>query len=200
MSLLLAELQFLDWQPVTMEVGAGEMACVRGGSGSGKSLLLRAIADLIPHSGKARLGACQREDLRAFEWRRRVGYLPAEIHWWEESVGDHFLNAPDVDKLAELDLDLGCFDWHPHRLSMGERQRLGLLRLFDRGPEALLLDEPTSNLDELTTTRVESLIFDYARVNMAPVIWVTHDEAQASRVGPRRYLMADKQLRAEAPQ
>ena len=132
MCLCLENLQFLDWQPVSLSVEPGEAVCLRGGSGSGKSLLLRAVVDLIPNEGNVRLGDCVRSEVEAPDWRRRVGYLPAEVLWWEDRVGDHFLIAPSDLHFDALNLDRDCLDWHPHRLSMGERQRLGLLRLFDR--------------------------------------------------------------------
>tara|TARA_B110000037_G_scaffold219152_1_gene283697 strand:- start:413 stop:1057 length:645 start_codon:yes stop_codon:yes gene_type:complete len=197
MSLTLVNLRFLDWEAISLSMELGEAICIRGESGSGKSLLLRAIADLIPHEGEVTLKGELRSSVSASDWRRRVGYLPAEILWWEDSVLDHFLEAPSGERLGALGLSSECMEWHPHRLSMGERQRLGLLRLLDRDPEVLLLDEPTANLDDETARRVETMILDYAKEANAELIWVTHSESQAERVGLKRYRMKDKQFRLE---
>ena len=68
---------------------------VRGASGSGKSLFLRALADLDPSTGDVRLDGTARDDMPASDWRRRVTYVAADSGWWTERVGDHF-EAPDI--------------------------------------------------------------------------------------------------------
>jgi ABC-type iron transport system FetAB ATPase subunit len=75
--------------PIDLAVAAGELVFVSGPSGSGKSLLLRAIADLDPHEGEVWLGEEPRSRIAPSSWRRRVGLLPAEAFWWAESVGEH---------------------------------------------------------------------------------------------------------------
>ena len=187
-------ISFLDWEAVSLEVAAGEAVAVWGASGSGKSLLLRAVADLIPHEGNCFLHSKPCASFAPSQWRRRVSYLSPEALWWEDSVRAHFSNEPDFAQLGALGFDASVLDWEPARLSTGERQRLGVLRMLAREPEALLLDEPTSNLDEATVASVESLLLGYIRNNEAAAIWVTHDRAQASRVGWRGYEMSDKKL------
>lgn len=65
-------------EPIDLEVRAGELVFLSGPSGSGKSLLLRAIADLDPHVGEVLIDGVPRSALSAPEWRLRVGLLPAE--------------------------------------------------------------------------------------------------------------------------
>ncbi len=192
--LKIERLAFLDWQEVSLEVAEGEVLCVQGASGSGKSLLLRAVADLIPHKGKVFLDGEACSDLPPTKWRREVSFLSAEALWWEDRVGDHFLNSVADERLEALGLDLDCLEWDVSRLSMGERQRLGLLRMLDREPRVLLLDEPTSNLDSKTSEAVESLLLEYIESKKACAVWVTHDEGQAEQLGGRRFHMVDKQL------
>ncbi|MDQ8181376.1 energy-coupling factor ABC transporter ATP-binding protein [Pelagicoccus sp. SDUM812005] len=187
-------LSFLDWEPVSLEVEAGEIVCAQGESGSGKSLLLRAIADLIPHTGEVYLHGDACSGILPTKWRREVSFLAAEALWWEDRVGAHFLSEVSPERLEGLGLAGDCMDWPVSRLSMGERQRLGILRLLDRQPRVLLLDEPTSNLDARSSGAVESLLREYMEGSGACSIWVTHDEGQAERIGGRRFYMGGKRL------
>lgn len=188
-------LAFLDWQEVSLEVPRGGVLCVQGASGSGKSLLLRAVADLIPHTGEVYFEGTACSETLPTMWRRNVCFLSAEALWWEDRVGDHFLGKVPEGRLKRLDLAADCLDWEVSRLSMGERQRLGLLRMLDRGPRVLLLDEPTSNLDSETGSAVESLLLEYIEDSGACSVWVTHDERQAKRLGGRRFRMEAKRLK-----
>jgi ABC-type sulfate/molybdate transport systems ATPase subunit len=182
--------------PVTVRIPAGECATLTGPSGSGKTRLLRAIADLDPHEGAVSLGDIAQDQLSGPEWRRRVGFLPAESHWWHTLVRDHFPN-PDLPLLQALDLNEECLDWEINRLSSGERQRLALARLLLGKPEALLLDEPTANLDQSNSSRVEQLVRDYRDSTGATVIWVSHDPEQRRRVGSRSFVIRDGNLEEE---
>ncbi|MCG8473400.1 MAG: ATP-binding cassette domain-containing protein [Desulfobacterales bacterium] len=170
--------------PCSLRVKGGECLGVQGPSGCGKSTILRAIADMDAHEGEVSLAGVDRLSVGAPAWRRLVGLLPSESAWWEEKVADHFLNPEALDPEI-LGLSASHFELPVKRLSSGERQRLGLLRLLDRQPEALLLDEPTANLDEEGTRLVEALVLSYAREKSAPVIWVAHNTRQLERVADR---------------
>lgn len=176
-----------------LTVPAGQTLCLHGPSGSGKTLLLRAIADLDPNEGKVRLGSLAREKVPAPQWRRRVIYTPPESHWWEEQVRPHAAQWPS-DWLTRLDLGPDILDQPVRRLSTGERQRLAIVRALSRRPAALLLDEPTANLDDANTRRVEALLQDYRRETNAPLLWVSHDPAQRRRVADRSLSIAKGQL------
>lgn len=188
---------------VDLQVAAGELVFLSGPSGSGKSLLLRAIADLDPHLGEVWLGSEARSGMAAPLWRRRVGLLPAESFWWADRVGEHF-TAPSTtdpalgDWLSRLGFESGVLDWSVDRLSTGERQRLALVRLLAQQPEAVLLDEATANLDPASRDRVEQLIDEYRRAAAAAVLWVSHDPAQRQRLGGRAYLIRDGSLVPDA--
>ena len=175
--------------PVSLSVEAGACVAVLGPSGSGKSLLLRAVADLDPNEGAVRLDGEAREAMEADAWRRRVAFVPAESGWWADRVKEHF--APGAEPLlAALGLP-DALDWEVSRLSTGERHRLALARALQIRPRALLLDEPTAALDAEATARVEALL---AARGPAPLLLVTHDAAQADRLAARRYRMAGGRL------
>ena len=171
-------------QNVYLTLKAGECITVTGGSGSGKTLLLRIIADLEPFTGILRLDDRSHVDFHPWEWRRRVGMLPASSQWWFDTVALHFQDLPN-GWLTQVGFDPSVMQWSVNRLSSGERQRLALLRLLANRPQVLLLDEPTANLDQDLTIAVEQLLAAYRRETGAAMIWVTHDGHQIRRVAER---------------
>ncbi|BCU07772.1 ABC transporter ATP-binding protein [Allochromatium tepidum] len=204
-SLRLDGLSHRTLAPVDLALAAGERVFVSGPSGSGKSLLLRAIADLDPHQGEVWLDNEPRSRMAPPVWRRRVGLLPAESFWWAETVGAHLpaIQASDPDferlsgRLAGLGFEPDVLDWSVTRLSTGERQRLALVRLLAQGPAALLLDEATANLDPANRDRVETLVETYRGEQKASVLWVSHDPEQRARLGGRAFVIRDGRLEPE---
>ncbi len=179
---------------INLTVRSGEVVCLSGASGSGKSRLLRAIADLEPHAGRILLGDLRQDALAADRWRARVMLVPAESSWWGSTVAEHFLE-PVPGSLEGFGLSPAVMDWDVARLSSGEKQRLGVLRALSRRPRALLLDEPTANLDTATTRRVEQWLRSHARREGVPILWVAHDPEQISRVGDRHFTIRGSGLR-----
>lgn len=185
-------------QRVDLDVAAGTCIAIRGSSGAGKSLLLRAIADLDPTDGEVSLKGVNRNDMTAPTWRKRVVYVAAESGWWDVTVGDHFEN-PDIAAgyLVRLGLADDAMEWPVSRLSTGERQRLALLRAIVLTPDVMLLDEPTSALDPEATAKVESILHEKRAAGTA-IIMVTHDKAQAARMAEHRFVITAGALSAEA--
>jgi ABC-type iron transport system FetAB ATPase subunit len=179
--------------PFDLDLSPGECITLSGPSGSGKSRLLRAIADLDPHGGEARCNGTVQQEIPGPAWRRRVGLLPAESAWWGERVSDHFQQL-DRTMLEWLDLPAESADWQVSRLSSGERQRLALLRLLAGQPEVLLLDEPTANLDTANIDRTERLIERWRKDHRVAVFWVSHDHAQQQRVATRSLRIENRRL------
>jgi ABC-type multidrug transport system ATPase subunit len=77
-------------KPASLSLSAGECTAVTGPSGAGKTSLLRAIADLDPSDGLVCLDGRDRSTIAGPEWRRLVGYVPAEPGWRADTVGEHF--------------------------------------------------------------------------------------------------------------
>lgn len=173
--------------PFDLNLADGECVALSGPSGAGKTILLRAIADLDLNQGSVCLDGIDRETMAAPQWRRKVCFLPATAGWWAETVGEHF---PDhtaaAALLADLNLPSEALDWPVSRLSTGEAQRLALARLLLLAPRVMLLDEPTSGLDREAVKRVEAIL--QARLKQgASILLVTHATEQAQRLAERRF-------------
>ena len=202
-SLLVVDgLCYLENGPYSFSVDVGECVGLSGQSGVGKSQLLKAIVDLIPHTGQVLLDGVSCSDTPAPQWRKKVGLLPAESSWWFDTVAPHFSSLQhrflSSGWLEQLGFPPEVISWQVSRLSTGERQRLALLRALVNEPQVLLLDEPTSGLDAVYTERFENIVFDYMQGQVqgqgAALLWVSHDAEQLLRVADRSYLVEKKGL------
>ncbi len=197
---------------LNLTVRAKEVLCISGASGVGKSVFLRCLADLIPHTGEMKLNGQSSHLMPANDWRRQVCLLPAESQWWFVTVAEHFVHNQDRKVLKEVKdpikglvvspdnnmdaaFEQSCFrelgftpevmQWRVDRLSTGEKQRLSLLRVLNNKPEVLLLDEPTASLDPITIRKAEACIANYQQKTACSIIWISHDPAQIRRVADR---------------
>jgi len=187
-------------KPASLSLSAGECIAIRGSSGAGKTLLLRAIADLDPNEGLVCLDGRDRSTIAGPEWRRLVGYVPAEPGWWADTVGEHFSGwTAALAVVRDLGFPKEAKAWPITRLSTGERLRLALIRALMVRPKVLLLDEPTAALDPASVASVESLIAARVQAGLA-VLWVTHDAEQAKRIAHRLLAVSDGQVREELTQ
>lgn len=176
--------------PFDLDLAGGECVSLSGPSGAGKTILLRAIADLDPTEGKVSLDGTDRETFAAPEWRRNVCFLAAEPGWWAETARAHFpVYDGAVSLLPDLGLSPGLLDQPLSQLSTGERQRLALARLLLVTPRVMLLDEPTSALDSEATAQVEKIL-NTRLAGGASALLVTHAREQARRMA-RRHLAID---------
>lgn len=191
-NLQLEQFQVFSLKPLNIRLKE-ELVCLSGPSGAGKSLLLRALADLIVHQGEAYLDEQKCSDINPVQWRKWVGFLPAESAWWRDNVGDHFSdnNNPYI---SLLNLPADCLQWDVARCSTGEKQRLAIARLLAQQPKVLLLDEPTASLDPDSVTLVESLIKNYVEKFKASVIWVSHDALQIKRLCQREFKIKENEI------
>lgn len=172
-----------------LDLAAGETVVVFGPSGAGKTLLLRALADLDPSTGEISLDGVTKDDMPAPAWRRQVSYLAAEPAWWADTVDEHVADWSAAARLVEaLGLEPACRHWPIARLSTGERQRLALVRALVLSPRVMLLDEPTAGLDAAATTAVERMLAERRTRGMG-LLWVTHDDRQTARIARRALLI-----------
>ena len=195
-------LKRLSLGPLDMDLKPGERVALTGPSGVGKSLLLRAIADLDPNYGTFTLEGRDRETMPAPDWRRQVVYVPAHAGWWADKVEPHFAGTPlaQVKTLLHyLNLESTCLGWEIQHLSTGERQRIALARALALAPKVVLLDEPTAGLDADNVARAEALIAKQCIDHGTAFLFVTHDQGQAQRLGTRQVKLEDGRLHEVVP-
>ena len=192
-SFSISRLSVLHLHDVQIDIHQGECIGLSGPSGSGKSLLLRALADLQEHTGEICLQQKKQVDFKPCDWRKQVALLPADSQWWGDTVAEHFRSV-DESGLQQLGFEKDVMSWQVSRLSSGEKQRLAFLRLLENQPQVLLLDEPTANLDAANSGVVEQMIRHYLESHKACAVYVSHDLEQLSRIADRQFKIVSGQL------
>lgn len=179
------------------------VTAVLGASGSGKSTLLRLCNRLLaPDVGVVRYRGVDLRELDPLALRRIVGLVLQRPVAFAGTVRDNLLLARPLDpsdsRLADVlnrvALPADLLDRVAVDLSGGELQRLCVARTLLTEPSVLLLDEPTSSLDERSADTVESTIHGLVAEGLRAV-WVTHDEQQAARVATYRLLLDEGSMR-----
>ena len=179
--------------PLSFEVADGECLAVEGASGTGKTRLLRAIADLDPVEGLIFLDGAERGEIPAPAWRERVRYVAAEPGWWSDTPRGSFdpagLGTAKLERqLANVGLTLEHLDREIALLSTGERSRLAFVRALQGAPKALLLDEPTASLDGASAALVEEQIRFQLHAGRTVLI-ATHDLGLSQRLSHTRLVL-----------
>jgi putative ABC transport system ATP-binding protein len=197
---------------ISLTIAAGETVALLGPSGSGKSSLLMVLAGLErPSAGQVRLAghdlAGLDEDGLARLRRRHVGIVFQSFHLIPtmnalENVAIPLELAGDGDAMSAAGAALARvglghrLSHYPGQLSGGEQQRVAIARAFAAGPQLLLADEPTGNLDGETGRAVMDCLFaEHARLGTA-LLLITHDAELAARCG-REIVLADGRVVAE---
>lgn len=172
----------------------GEIAALTGMSGAGKTIFMKALADLIPHIGIFHLNGLSPNEYLPYEWRSLVMFTPAQSVWWLDTVKHHIIEHPNVLKwLDTLNLPEQILMSDPSTLSTGQAQRLSLLRVLTREPELLLLDEPTANLDKENVRAIEKCILECKNQNKK-VIFTSHSAKQITGLSDQIWEIQDGQL------
>lgn len=173
---------------VDIEVRAGEVFGYLGPNGAGKTTTIRLLMDFIrADEGRAEIFGF---DIRkeSVEIRRRVGFLPGDMHLYEGLVGHDYLTffaslrgGVDRPYIEELASRLACPLERPiHTLSQGNKRKIGLIQAFMHKPELLILDEPTSGLDPIVRHQFHGLVAE-ARGRGQTVFYSSHNLPEVER-------------------
>ncbi|MFZ1729162.1 MAG: ATP-binding cassette domain-containing protein [Bacteroidota bacterium] len=196
---------------LALQVSQGDAVLIRGASGCGKSTLLRILARLeAPQCGSITLGGTDVTAIDAPAYRRRVAYLQQLPVMLEGSVRDNLLLAyrfstdtPPTDesllaKLADVELRDIALDASAAELSVGQQQRLALLRLLEMRPEVLLLDEPTASLDPASAAQLMHAVTRQIDAHRLTLLIVSHQDLEFDGRVLRKVLLANGRIEESA--
>lgn len=211
---------------VSFRVAAGGVFTVLGPSGSGKSTLLRCLNRLVePSAGRVLLDGQDASELPVQDLRRRVGMVFQTAALFDGSVVDNVLYGPRLHAgkasgdgggrgaagdahaahahaeglLRRVGLPAAFRDKPVTELSGGEAQRVSLARALANEPEVLLLDEPTAALDPTASQLIEDLLLQLAADTDLTFVFVTHNLAQARRIGDHGLLLVEGRVVDQGP-
>ena len=189
---------------ISLDVAAGQTMAIIGASGSGKSVLLKAILGLLPPDS----GSVQVDGVESVHANRRTreqilqkigmlfqgGALFDSLPIWENIMFRYRQNV-DMDKsalrqeakdiLAQVLLEERVLDLYPAELSGGMQKRVGLARAIADKPEILFFDEPTSGLDPITSGVINRLVRDATQRLGATAVVISHDMNSVRQIADR---------------
>lgn len=182
-------------EDISFRLEPGQLLAITGPSGCGKTMLLRSLAGLIdPVAGQLRLNGEAPQQLGWPAYRRRVLLVHQQPVLTPGTIRDNlerpfryraaaspWNEAAATRFLERLHIEAERLEQRADSLSVGQQQRVCLVRALLLQPDVLLLDEPTSALDETARDAVEALIREVAMERSTAAVIVTHDAAQAER-------------------
>jgi phospholipid/cholesterol/gamma-HCH transport system ATP-binding protein len=200
------------YRDITLDIHRGETICVIGGSGTGKSVMMKMLVGLLePDAGDIEFFGQSIVGLKQHQWldiRRRVAMLfqggalfdsltvganiqyPMIEHKW----GDKSKREKRVTEVLEM-VGLGKIEHlYPAEISGGMKKRVALARAIAVEPEVLLYDEPTTGLDPISIRRINGLIRNLQeRLNVTSMV-VTHEMPSVFTIADRIAMLHDQQI------
>jgi phospholipid/cholesterol/gamma-HCH transport system ATP-binding protein len=195
---------------ISLDVKPGEIFVIMGPSGSGKSVLLRHIAGLeIPTSGRVRIGDFDAADPATRQQIHLAMVFQAGALFNSLSVYDNLALYPREHRLGNeaqirdrvmrilqiLSLEKASVKY-PSELSGGMKKRVAIARALVTGPQLLLYDEPTSELDPVMSATITEIIAALREHTAVTTIVVTHDRDLARSIADRIAIIMDGRIRA----
>lgn len=195
---------------VSLQLQRGEVLAVIGPSGAGKSSFLRLLNRLDePTGGTVLLNGDDYRHTAPRELRRRVGMVMQTAFLFPGTVAENIAFGPRnhgekiaAEQIAALLERVGLSGYESrdvNSLSGGEAQRVSLARTLANVPEALLLDEPTSSLDNASARGIEELVLGIIEERQLTCVIVTHNRSQAARIAGRTMVLEAGRLVAIGP-
>ncbi|MBY0321950.1 MAG: ATP-binding cassette domain-containing protein [Reyranella sp.] len=200
-------------QGIDLDVAKGESMVVIGGSGTGKSVLLKCILGLMrPDSGSIKIDdqetvaladGSRADVMRKFGMLFQGGALFDSLRVWEnvafgpiQSDGMKPAAAREIAiaKLGAVGLGPEIGELYPAELSGGMQKRVALARAIAREPEIIFFDEPTTGLDPIMADVINDLIVKCVSDLGATAVSITHDMASARKIGHRIAMLYDGKL------
>ena len=185
----------------------GRTYVLQGPNGSGKSTLFRALALLEkPDSGRVEYRDGGRILAADLALRRRITLVVPRTGIFNTTVFKNVAYGLKIRGItrteiearvhgALLAVDLAHKKWHrAAELSSGETKRLGIARAMVINPEVFMLDEPTANIDPANTAIIEAIILKMKQERQTTILMITHDPAQAQRLGDDLLFMQDGKI------
>lgn len=200
------------FEDISLDVHAGEVFVILGGSGCGKTTLLRHMIGLMkPYSGNIIIDGddiCACSDKTFNDFLKKIGVLfQSSALIGSMTLGENValpileytsLSKTEVEKMVRLKLhlvDLDGYENHlPSELSGGMKKRAGLARAIALNPKILFLDEPSAGLDPITSAEIDDLVLHINKNMGTTVVVVTHELDSIFRIG-KRVIMLDKETK-----
>jgi phospholipid/cholesterol/gamma-HCH transport system ATP-binding protein len=199
---------------LSLSVTPGQALCILGRSGTGKSVTLKLmIALLRPDTGQIRIAGDNIAELEGEQLshvRRKMGFLFQSAALFDSlTLHDNLAlplhrltnkSKPEIEEAVDLVLgQVGLAsdkNKMPIELSGGMKKRAGLARALVLEPELLLVDEPSSGLDRITSSEIDDLLLEQKTREKTTMVIVTHDARGARRVGDRFAVLDEGHLLA----
>ena len=187
-------------EDVSVRIEPGEFVCLLGASGCGKSTLLNLIARLeAPTAGVVKTpregAAFMFQDAALFPWLTARGNIELALRLAGVPAAERRGRAGELLRLVHLG---DAADLRPHQLSGGMRQRVALARALAQDRPLLLMDEPFAALDAITRDLLHGELERVWRQTGRTVVFVTHNVAEAVRLGQRVLLLSSRPGRVVA--
>jgi len=203
---------------IDLEVGRAESLVVIGGSGTGKSVLIKSILGILrPDAGSIEIDGAETTKLSGSDRVKLMGRfgmlfqgaaLFDSLPVWQnvafgliqaKRLGRVEARRIAVDKLAQVGLGPDVADLSPAELSGGMQKRVGLARAIASDPEIIFFDEPTTGLDPIMADVINELIVKCVKTLGATAVSITHDMASARKIADRIAMIYEGRIIWQGP-
>ncbi len=189
---------------ITFQLKSGDITIILGKSGEGKSTILKLLNRLLtPSSGVIRYNQINIQDISPLQLRKDLGYIPQIPYLIEGTVRDNLLlpfykrdiptdiNLIFIEKLVEVGLEEEILYQNAQELSVGQKQRISIVRSLLNEPKILLMDEPSSALDKENIKLLIQSLKTIVQQEALTLLIVTHNLDFAREIDGRLLYLKD---------